>query len=139
MTEAQLFEAYRNTLFCADTPVGQLRIRVGQQHAELDSLLDQFGALSWAYITAWNPASIKTMQSENESRQAALLRDLESYAVFHGEGIGADGDWDPEPSFLALGISESDAFQLGCTCGQHAIVVGHRGEAAGLRSCIADR
>jgi hypothetical protein len=137
MTEAQLFDAYRETTFCADTPIGQVRIRVGQLHPQLDALLDESSTSPWAYITAWNPRSVDTIQHENEANQAALLRDLDDYQVFKGEGVGADTDWPPEPSLLVLGLPEADALKLGHYYGQNAIVVGLRGEAAQLLSCFS--
>lgn len=137
MTNASLFDAYRDTTFCADTPAGQLNIRIGQLHPLLDALLDAYGTTSWAYITAWNPRSADTEQRENEANPAALLRDLDGYRVFEGEGVGADGDWPPEPSFLVLGLVEADALTLGRQYGQNAIVVGLRGELARLLNCFA--
>jgi hypothetical protein len=137
MTEAQLFEAYRNTTFCADTPIGQVRIRISQKHPQLDVLLDKSGTSSWAYITAWNPRSADTPLPENQANQAALLHDLDGYPVFCGEGIGENSDWPPEPSVLVLGLPEADALDLGRNYGQNAIVVGLRGEAALLLSCFS--
>ena len=136
MITDELFSAYRATTFCADTPAGQLRIRIDKQHPELDVLLDDHGMASWAYITAWNPRSQDTEQGENEANQAALLRDLTGYAVFTGEGVGADGDWPPEPSLLVLGLVEADALALGRQYGQNAILVGLRGEVARLLNCF---
>ena len=137
MTNSQLFDAYRDTTFCADTPAGQLQIRIGQQHPELDALLEDHGMASWAYITAWNPRSEDIGQRENEANKAALLRDLAGYRVFEGEGVGADGEWPPEPSFLVLGVTNADALKLGRKYGQNAIVLGRQGDTAELLGCFS--
>ena len=49
---AVLFEAFRNTFFRAQTPGGDLCIRVGDRCLGLDALLAAEGHETWAYVTA---------------------------------------------------------------------------------------
>ena len=132
-----LFEAYRCTSFCADTPAGRLRIRVGERSGALDALLAAHAVRTWAYITAWNPGSVALSESENRSRQQALESELgaRGLPVFRGEGIGDDGRWSPEPSVLVLGLSEADGRALGARFGQIAIVAGELQGPARLVAC----
>lgn len=131
---ADLFEAYRRTSFFANTPRGRLCLRIGERSQELDQLLVECGAQSWAYVTAFNPGSIPLDLEENECRQASLEQETArcGYAVFPGEGVGDDGAWLPERSLLIAGIGKADAVVLGRRFGQRAIVYGELGEPSVL-------
>jgi hypothetical protein len=132
-----LFEAYRQTHFCADTPHGPIVIRVGQTCPTLDGLLVEASCATWAYITAFNPGSFPLSEAENEARQyelEATVRQL-GHVMFQGKGISHDGAWSPEPSILVLGIGREAAGELGRRFGQRAIVCGELGEPAALILC----
>lgn len=130
----ELLDAYRRTIFCADTPRGRLALRIGQCNADLDLLLAEHECETWAYITAYNPGSVLLAPEENRQRQARLERDLSlgGWVCFSGEGIGANGDWPPEASTLVLGIDADSAQRLGRAFGQNAIVMGCLGKPAEL-------
>src|SRR5262245_38896458 len=121
-----LLEAYRKTSFLADTPVGRLRIRVGERCADLDRLLVEAGVRAWTYVTAYNPGSIELSEKVNRERQAQLESEIAraGYTAFAGEGVADDGGWRPEPSLLVLGISREHALRLGQEFGQLAVVYG---------------
>jgi hypothetical protein len=133
----ELTEAYRQTSFRADTPRGPLCLRIGLPNPVLDALLESQGVRSWAYVTAWNPGSMRLSEDENVRRQHALEETLrrDGLIVFPGEGVGDDGRWPPEPSVLVLGISRADALALGQRFGQRAIVYGEAGKSPQLVSC----
>lgn len=57
------------------------------------------------------------------------------WTAFEGEGIGDNGTWPPEPSYLVLGICRPDAIALGHRFEQAAIVAGDAGGTAELILC----
>jgi hypothetical protein len=120
--------AYRATTYTADTPEGEIAIRIDESNARLDRLLVARSVTSWAYVTAYNPASIPTVTSENEARQRKLRTEVagSGHVFFEGEGIG--DSWPAELSLLILGITDEDAVALGRRFGQLAIVVGELGK-----------
>ena len=135
--ENELFNAYRQTHFCADTPLGRIVIQVDRTNSTLDTLLRGTGHATWAYITAFNPGSVPLSEAENEVRQ----QDLEDVVrrlgnpTYRGEGIGTDRSWPSERSILVLGIERQAAMGLGVRFGQRAIVWGELAGPAVLVSC----
>jgi hypothetical protein len=129
--------AYRRTTFAADTPHGRMGLRVDRPAADLDALLAERGVHSWAYVTACNPGSALLTEPENCRRQEELERQVRETGrvFFHGEGIGDDGRWPPEPSLLILGIGRAEAVDLGRRFGQRAIVYGEAGGSPQLLGC----
>lgn len=99
-------------------------LRIGEASADLRSLYRRRGIRSAAFLTAWNPYSRPTPLEQNEAAQTELRQRLaqEGLSLLEGEGRGADGDWPPEPSILALGCSKRLAKKLGHQFGQNAIV-----------------
>ena|SRR5437773_5251264 len=135
---AALFDAYRRTTFIAYTPKGRLYLRVGQRCVELDDLLTDHGVTTWAYVTAFNPGSVRLRGQENSTRQRGLERSVAAlgFASYPGEGVGDDGRWQPEPSLLILGIGRNDALRLGQEYGQLAVVYGELGQDVELGVCV---
>jgi hypothetical protein len=135
--DSTLLEAYRRTAFIAETPEGRLSLRVGQGCAELDTLLAAHDVGTWAYVTAFNPGSVRLTLQENSERQRQLehtVADL-GFSSYPGEGIGDDGQWAPEPSLLVLGIDRNDARLLGRQYGQLAVIYGELNRDAELLVC----
>jgi hypothetical protein len=137
MTDDALLAAYRRTRFCADTALGRIVIRVGEGHPELDAIVRGTGCETWAYVTAFNPGSVRLSDAENDTRQRELEDGLSQlgHPMFPGEGIGDDGMWPPERSVLVLEIEREAAVQLGRRFGQRAIVCGQLGRPATLELC----
>ena len=121
----RLWVAYQETIYQAWLPSGRVEIKVGNSHPHLDGELDeldseQIGQLEqgqqvekgWCFITAWNPASLPLDAAENRQRNLRLRAELDrlGHAVFPGVGRGADPSWQPEESFLVVGIA------LGISC-----------------------
>jgi len=95
LNDDSLLAAYQRTRFCADTGQGRIVIRVGEDCPVLDALLRARGYVTWAYITAFNPGSIRLTDEENHARQRELsiiIRKL-GHPVVPGEGVGDDGVW----------------------------------------------
>jgi hypothetical protein len=132
--EMECWRAYEKTRFCVADGPRRLCFRVGSRSARLEVLLRRHKAAKWAYLTAWNPASLELSRAENDARQDDLKRTLRAagYKWLPGEGIGDDPSWKPEQSLLVLGISRGKAVALGREFGQLAVVVGRRGEPARL-------
>ena len=126
--------AFRATSFFVDGPAGRFAIRVGRPCAALDSLLEEHGAATWAYVTAYNPGSSPTPAAANVAGQRELEQAVgeAGYRYYRGEGAGDDGAWPPEPSLLVLGVSEAEGAALARRFGQLAIVFGERGGPARL-------
>jgi D-ribose pyranose/furanose isomerase RbsD len=64
MTDDALLAAYRRTRFCADTTQGRIVIRVGESRPELNAILGATGCETWAYVTAFNPGSVRLSDAE---------------------------------------------------------------------------
>src|SRR2546425_3788854 len=95
MTDRTLLEAYLNTTFVAFAPETEIRIRVGERNQSLEDLLSLHGVSTWAFVTAFNPASVSLDSGENELRQDRLeieLRDR-GYVLLRGVGKPDAGNW----------------------------------------------
>ena len=135
MPDHPLKHAYETTAYWVED---RFAIRCQARSAALDALLGERGHDTWAYLTASNPGSVILDDATNALRMAELARRLEElgHPFLAGQGVGAAGDWPPEPSLLVLGIGENAALEIGRAFGQVAIVVGRRGEPAALRFCM---
>lgn len=135
--ELDAWRAYETTQFCVEDGGRRVCFRVGSRSARLQALLERHRARRFAFITAWNPASVVLTRSENARRGEALLRDVQAlgFRVLHGEGIGQEPSWTPERSLMILGISRGRAVALGRKYGQLAVVFGERGRAPELVPC----
>jgi ADP-ribosylglycohydrolase len=126
-----LLPFYETTDFWVeDAPGTPFSFRWGSLSPQLDHLLAEAGVDEWVYVTACNPGSDQWSDAQNAVRMRDLEATLRQFpcVVYHGRGIGADCQWPPEPSFLALGLSEQQGLAIGRAYGQAAIVVGRRGE-----------
>lgn len=137
MVDHPLKKAYETT----DYRVGDVfTIRCGETTPPLDDLLSAGGHDSWAFLTAWNPGSIRHDDADNRRRMIDLSARIAllGLATLEGEGVGTEGEWPPEPSLLVLGLGVPEALALGREYGQVAIVVGRRGEPARLVFCTPE-
>lgn len=135
--DSALERAYRDTVFEVDHPGQHFAIRIGEICAPLDALLRRHGQRDWAYVTACNPRSIRFPADENAQRQAALQTYLRAagFVIYPGRGVPAEPGWEPEDSFLVLGITRERALQVGSMFEQNAVVAGEVGGAAVLLFC----
>lgn len=117
---AELLQAYLETdYFVSDDP--PLMLRIGEENDDAKILLGSFGVTTSALITAWNPGSEVLSEDENDSRQAALLGEIESKRLNYLVGYGERQDW-LEYSYLVLGITRDEANELAEQFGQNAYV-----------------
>jgi Protein of unknown function (DUF3293) len=99
-------------------------LRIGHANPDLAKLHLAFSVDCSAFVTAANPFSTLTRATANAVRQAALVEQLGRMGLHFIEGIGKhpSGTWQGESSLLVLGITLSDAKQLGMQHEQNAIV-----------------
>jgi Protein of unknown function (DUF3293) len=99
-------------------------LHIGHANPDLAKLHRAFGVDCSAFVTAANPFSTLTGATANAVRQAALAEELGLLNRRFIEGLGEhpSGTWPSEPSFLILGLTLSDAKQLGIKHRQNAIV-----------------
>lgn len=121
-----LWQAYAGALFVYRDGAAIGVLRVGQKpNALTETLMQQAAVCSAVFITAYN-AHLGTDWSpaHNQDRQQRLRNVLQSRGLVWraGAGIGRDTAYDPEASLLVLGVTESDAIQLGRDYGQNAVV-----------------
>lgn len=119
-----LIAAYEATRYRVCDPLHDFVLRIGEPSVGLLALYEMHGVRSAAYLTAYNPYSHVTPDEQNRAAQAALLGDLDSAGavVLVAQGEGTIGDWPPEPSVLAIGLSRDEAEVLGRRYKQNAVV-----------------
>jgi hypothetical protein len=137
--EMDCWRSYEKTRFCVDDGPRRVCFRAGARSAKLEALLVRHRARDWAFVTAWNPASVELSRAENDMRQRDLQRKLTAAGLrwLPGEGIGDDPSSAPEECLLVLNISRGKAVALGRAFGQLAIVAGRRGGPAHLVPCAS--
>jgi hypothetical protein len=136
--QSGLVSAYRATDYVVQGNGRVVAVRIGQHSMVVDALLARMHARNGAFITAWNPFSNSLSLDANEYWDRDMKRYLtvRGFSFFEGEGRGRTGEWPPEPSILALGISRTEASAIGRRYRQNAIVyvtVGRPAELVTLR------
>jgi hypothetical protein len=120
MSEAELLDAYRQTVWTVEMPAGTLDVRL-QGGGAADAQLRPAGI-----VTAYNPASIARTPDENRTSDLDLMRHVRSLGVpfrrtlAQGTGPGAE-QWE-EPGFLLLGDVRPLVVELGLVFGQNAVI-----------------
>jgi hypothetical protein len=130
----ELITAYHQTTYRVIEPL--IDLRIGQYSSELRKLLEVHGCKTWAFITAFNPLSQPTGLKENQNQNMKLQEYISKYPVYRGLGIPDAPNWQPEESFLVIGIPVEDAIELGKKYRQNAIVCGTKGGVAKLYFCV---
>lgn len=135
MNLPSLAEAYTATEYRVLHGDACIVLRIGEPAHDLDDLLPS-GVRAWAFITPCNPRSQTLSDEENCRRLSAFRQDVDTkHALIEGVGVGTQGDWPPEPSFLVLNIERADALALATRWEQNAFVFGQRGGVAELVWC----
>lgn len=119
-----IMAAYAATSFEAATPAGLLRLRIGESSDALARLYRDTHTDRAAFLTAFNPGSIRQTDDWNAAAQSKLIHELTARGFVWFKGVGRDpsDQWPAEMSALVLGISAKDACALGDQFGQAAIV-----------------
>jgi len=117
--------AYEATTFWVQGREGvDFALRLGQCSPELLDLYKETQTLSAVFITAYNPFGEVREASVNKEANRRLLAHLQDISahVFPGHGGDPDQEWPPEPSFLALGMTEEAAHSAGLLFQQDAVL-----------------
>lgn len=89
------------------------------------------GTRPWAFITAWNPGSVRRAEEPNEAAQRKLLGELpENTLSLPAIGIGPDGWY--EPSLFVVGPEFAVFDALAATYRQNAYLRGRGASPARL-------
>lgn len=131
---SDLVLAYRATDYVAFDNSRAFLIRIGRHSLVVDGLLAKMNVRSGAFITAWNPFSKGQSVGANACWDRKLKSDLNArgFAFLAGEGRGEIGEWPPEPSIFAFGMSRAQAASIGRRFRQNAIVYVSLGRPAEL-------
>jgi hypothetical protein len=108
--ESGLISAYQETDYMAHGNGRVAVVRIGRQSSK---------SLSLGANERWNRAL----------KRYLIVR---GFTFVEGEGRAIDGDWPPEPSIFAFGISRAEASAIGRRYGQNAIVHVSMGRPAEL-------
>ena len=125
--DQHLLEAYLNTTY--EVKDLGLKLKIGESNWHLEEFLVDNNVFSWAFVSAYNPFSKMLSIENNEARHLELVLAIEKMNLVKIEGYGVpeNGDWEPEKSLLILGISKTEASDLGKKMEQNAIVFGRLG------------
>jgi len=131
---SDLILAYRATDYVAFNDSRTFLVRVGHHSLVIDGLLVRMKTRSGAFITAWNPFSKSQSAGANAYWDRELKRHLSArgLAFLAGEGRGQIGEWPPESSIFAFGMSRAQAASIGRRFRQNAIVYVSWGRPAEL-------
>jgi hypothetical protein len=126
--------AYRATDYLAYSGNRVFLIRIGHHSLVIDGLLTRMKTKSGAFVTAWNPFSKSLSAGVNAYWDRELKGHLRArgFAYFVGEGRGTTGEWPPESSVLAFGMSRAQAASIGRRFRQNAVVYVPLGRPAEL-------
>jgi hypothetical protein len=126
--------AYRATDYVAYSDGRVFLIRIGHHSLVIDGLFTRMKAGSGVFITAWNPfgRSLSAGANAHWDRELKGYLSARGFAYFVGEGRGRTGEWPPESSILALGMSRAQAASIGRRFRQNAIVYVPLGRPAEL-------
>lgn len=118
-----LILAYNETDFIVDLDP-QLTLQIAEYNVELLNLYNLHNVNCCAFITAYNPYSKTTSESQNIQRNQLLFNELKlkELLFFKGEGKHPSGNWPGEVSYLILGLSIDESKDLGNKYEQNAIV-----------------
>ena len=120
----QLVKAYREAIYIVNAADDAISLKVGEVNSAIAGLMQANEVTTAAVLTAYNPFSEVRTIEENEQSQSRLLNALtqKSKSCINALGTDAKGEWDPEPSIFALGVSLQDAKTLADEYGQNAFI-----------------
>lgn len=125
MSEANnLIKAYQDTHYIVHDAPKDFTLRVNINSLELKALYAKHNAKTATYISAFNPFSQITplelnIQAHTKLKSICINK---NYTIYDGDGTDPSGIWKPEKSLLLLGISFSEACELGLYFQQNAIL-----------------
>ena len=123
IVSSEQLAAFHATEYHVDAANGSFILRVGEHSPALQQLHEAHGAISSAYLTAWNPLGEIVSPDRNAESQTGLQHDLDDLHItaVQGEGRDPSSNW-TEQSLLAVGLSREQAVALGNKYQQLAIL-----------------
>jgi hypothetical protein len=120
----RLIEAYSAAHYRVTGTATPFVLRIGRRSAELAALQLANGVSCSAFLTAFNPDSVRQAEATNSAAQELLETELAAmgFTLLAGFGEDPSGAWPGEPSVLVLGISRNEAERVGRAFGQLAMV-----------------
>lgn len=131
-----LAAAYTAARYGVRLDSGQFDLRIGHPAPELEGRLP---ASSYAFITAWNPASYPRHDDANVAADALLTARIDALGFdrLPAWAEGRDGQW-RESGWLVTNVDDTTINQLGLAFGQAAILAWNAGEPVALRMLMPD-
>ncbi len=134
---AELARAYATARYIADLGVGTQQVVVGERAAELETA---WPADTYAFITAWNPASVPHDARANQQADARLCARLDESGAgrvtMHAEAT--DGSW-KESGWLVAGLDCTGIDALAREFGQAGVLYWPRATPVRLRMLLKPR
>ena len=124
--------ASMRTQYTVDVPDEEsIILHLGIQNPDLDRLLHQNHAKTYAYITAYNPNSSSLSKKENQQRHQQLCQELDQreFNYLLGKNIPDTDEWEPETCLLIFNISRPKVQKICQSFEQDAAVIGELGFA----------
>lgn len=121
-----LINAYLATQYWVDAPDQHFYFQIHCHSDKLHKLHQQYRVTHSAYLTAYNPQSQLCAIDHNISANQALVNDIQALGLAYltGRGVASYPEmWPGEESYLVMGISLSEAINLGKRYHQYAIVM----------------
>ncbi|GAB3383566.1 DUF3293 domain-containing protein [Lysobacter fragariae] len=108
-----------------------LHLRVGEQALDLEAY---WPARRYAFITAWNPASVPHSEASNDAANTALMARLDAAGLTRqpAQAFDLEGEW-REAGWLVFDASEHLLEQLAQEFGQAGVLFWEAGEPVRLR------
>lgn len=130
----ELATAFADAEYAAVLDGDALALRVGEPATDLEAY---WPAQRYAFITAWNPASVPLSDSANETANASLIARLEAAGLSRHPAHAYDrsGEW-REAGWLVANIDPKLLDQLGREFGQAGVLAWARGEPVKLRMLL---
>jgi len=136
VNRATLEKFYREALYLAWLPDGELVLRVGPADPQADRRLAGSGNCrqGWALLTPCNPRSQCLDESVNQHLYKQLESELDAFSQTWHRSLHRDprGLWPDEPGFLLIDPPPERAVELGRRYRQNAIVAAELGQASRL-------
>jgi hypothetical protein len=117
-------DAYRTTHYRVGDGAEAFTLRIDIPSNQLRRLYESTGYACGVFITAFNHFGQQQSAHENEAAHSRLGECLRALTARVVEGVGTDpnGAWPQERSYLALGVDQSAASELGAKFHQDAVV-----------------
>lgn len=140
MRELQIVDAmelaaiYADADYAVELDGDAFPLRVGGEAGDLQAY---WPARRYAFITAWNPASVPHSDAANEAANAALVARLDAagFARQPAYAHDRDGEW-REAGWVVADIDERTLDQLAREFGQAGVLAWSRGEPVRLRMLL---